>query len=80
MYAATAQHASLRLKVGSGCRNSVGCGGIPVFGRSEVPNLADIGAGESDYGHNSHAAVITQPSHHQKNAAAAFRADIKSHL
>ena len=84
MYAATVQHASLRLKVGSGCRNSVGCGSIPVFslflGRSKVPNLADIGAGESDYGHNSHAAVITQPSHHQKNAAAAFRADIRSHL
>ena len=33
MYAATTCHASLRLKVGSGCRNSVGCGGIPVFGQ-----------------------------------------------
>ena len=50
------------------------------LGKSELPNLADIGAGESNYGHNSHAAVITQPSHHKKNAAAAFRADIRSHL
>ena len=64
MYAATVQHASLRLKVGSGCRKPEIASDVVAYlflGRSEVPNLAGIGAGESDYGHNSHAAVITQP-------------------